>query len=268
MKSSRAISAFERPRAIRRSTSCSRAVRLASSFNGVGRRIRLNCAITLLVTVGDRSTSPAATVRMAAIRGPRPWSRRGGSAAGGHGRLRAPRIQPWTNGRTVAVSGHQSYAAKRAEKSGQLAEAGGSAVSQDLREIMESYGRTWDVDTPGGLVEEVFAPDVVDHSPQPGQPDGIDGIKMGIGLYHAVFPDLHISNDDVIVSGDRGVLRWSATGTHEGDQLGVPATHQTVRLTGIDIVRIADGRVVERWGEANGLEMMQQLQALPGSSAT
>jgi predicted ester cyclase len=133
-------------------------------------------------------------------------------------------------------------------------------VSDELRAIVDNFCRTWDVDAPPGLIEEVYAPDVVDHNPQPGQPAGIEGIKTIIGLYHAVFPDLHVSNDDAIISGDRAVSRWSATGTHEGDQLGVPATHKTVHLTGIDILRIAGGRVVERWGEANGLEMMQQLQ--------
>ena len=134
-------------------------------------------------------------------------------------------------------------------------------MAEDIRAIVDAYCRTWDVDAPDGLIEEVYATDVVDHNPQPGQGAGIDGVKMIIGLYHAVFPDLHLSNDDMLVEGNRGTLRWSATGTHEGDQLGIPATHRSVRLTGIDILTIEHGQVVERWGEANGLEMMQQLGA-------
>ena len=63
-----------------------------------------------------------------------------------------------------------------------------------------------------------------------------------------------------MVEGDRAVLRWSATGTHAGDQLGMPPTNRVVQLTGIDILRIADGKIAERWGETNGLEMMQQIQ--------
>ena len=74
-----------------------------------------------------------------------------------------------------------------------------------------------------------------------------------------MFPDLSVSTDDVVSSGDRLVVRWTATGTHQGDQLGVPATGKRVRLTGIDILRVEEGRVVERWGETNGLEMMQQI---------
>jgi len=134
-------------------------------------------------------------------------------------------------------------------------------MADDIRAIVDAYCRTWDVDAPDDLIDEVYAADVVDHNPQPGQGAGIDGVKMIIGLYHAVFPDLHVSNDDMLIDGKRGTLRWSATGTHEGDQLGVPATHKSVRLTGIDILKIEHGQVVERWGEANGLEMMQQLGA-------
>jgi len=134
-------------------------------------------------------------------------------------------------------------------------------MADDIRAIVDAYCRTWDVDAPDDLIDEVYAADVVDHNPQPGQEAGIDGVKMIIGLYHAVFPDLHVTNDDMLIDGNRGTLRWSATGTHEGDQLGVPATHKSVRLTGIDILKVEHGQVVERWGEANGLEMMQQLGA-------
>jgi len=53
------------------------------------------------------------------------------------------------------------------------------------------------------------------------------------------FPDLHLSNDDIIISGDRAALRWSAP--EPGKEMGFPATHNTVRLTGIDIRRIENG---------------------------
>jgi predicted ester cyclase len=111
---------------------------------------------------------------------------------------------------------------------------------------------------PAGTADRVYAPDVVDHNPLPGQGPGLDGIKQLVAVYHAVFPDLSVSTDDVVSSDDRVAVQWTATGTHQGDQLGVPPTGKQVRLTGIDILRIQDGRVVERWGETNGLEMMQQ----------
>ena len=136
----------------------------------------------------------------------------------------------------------------------------GVAVSGDGRQIAEDYRLLWDVKAPPDLAERIFEPDVIDHNPQPGQTSGIDGIKQIIALYHAVFPDLTLTSDDIVVEGDRVVLRWSATGTHSGDQLGMPPTNRVVQLTGIDILRITDGRIAERWGETNGLEMMQQVQ--------
>ena len=132
-------------------------------------------------------------------------------------------------------------------------------MTQDMNKLAEDYVRVWDVSARAGIADGLYAPDVVDHNPLPGQGPGLDGIKQLVAVYHAVFPDLSVSTDDVVISGDRVVVRWTATGTHQGDQLGVPATGKHVRLTGIDILRIEDGRIVERWGETNGLEMMQQI---------
>jgi steroid delta-isomerase-like uncharacterized protein len=132
-------------------------------------------------------------------------------------------------------------------------------VTENMTRLLEDFARVWDAGSPPGMMDQIFSPDVVDHSPQPGQADGRAGMQQILDLYHAVFPDLRVTTEDVLVSGDRAALRWTATGTHEGDQLGVPATHRTVRLTGIDIVRVEDGRIVEHWGESNALEVMQQL---------
>jgi len=132
-------------------------------------------------------------------------------------------------------------------------------MAQETNQLVQDYVRVWDVTAPDDLADQIFASDVVDHNPAPGQGPGVGGIKQIIAVYHGAFPDLHLSCDDIVGSGDRVAVRWSATGTHDGDQLGVPPTHRDVRLTGIDIVRIQDGRIVERWGEANGLEMMAQI---------
>ncbi|WP_222267548.1 ester cyclase [Modestobacter marinus] len=129
----------------------------------------------------------------------------------------------------------------------------------DVTQLVRDYGRLWDADAPRDLVDRVLAPEVVDHDPQPGQQPGREGLRQVLELYHAVFPDLRLTDDDVLVCADRAVLRWHATGTHEGDQLGIPATHREIRFAGIDIVRIEGGRVVERWGYGNDLQVQQQL---------
>jgi predicted ester cyclase len=132
-------------------------------------------------------------------------------------------------------------------------------MDADLRRIAEDYVRLWDVSAPDGLAESLFDQEVVDHNAQAGQGPGLPGVKQVISLYHDAFPDLTLACEDIVPAGDKVAVRWTATGTHEGDQLGVPATHRKITLTGIDIVRIADGRITERWGEGNGLEMMRQI---------
>lgn len=69
----------------------------------------------------------------------------------------------------------------------------------------------------------------------------------------------------MIGSGNRIVIRWTAVGTHDGELLSIPASGNPVTITGIDILRIADGQIAERWAEDNALELMGQIGAL-GSS--
>lgn len=133
----------------------------------------------------------------------------------------------------------------------------------DSRQLAEDFVRIWNADAPRELVDQIFLADFVDHNPQPGQEkSGTAGVHQVLEVYHAGFPGLRATTDEVIVSGDRAVVRWTATGTHEGDLLGIPATHREVRMTGIDILRVADGLIVEHWGETNALQTMQQLGAI------
>ena len=134
------------------------------------------------------------------------------------------------------------------------------AVTTSLQELVENYVRTWDARSASSLIDEVMAADVVDHQ-SIGPADGVRGVKRDIATYHAAFSDLALTCEDYILGEDRIAVRWSATGTHDGDGLGMPPTHRRVALHGIDILRIAHGRVAERWGEFNGLDMMQQLTA-------
>lgn len=113
--------------------------------------------------------------------------------------------------------------------------------------------------------ETLFAEDFVDHHPAPGQLPGWEGYRNTVLLYHEAFPDLEVWNDDVFASGDRVAIRWTAIGTHEGELLGIPASGNPVTITGIDILRIVDGQIAERWAEDNALELMGQIGAL-GSS--
>jgi len=76
---------------------------------------------------------------------------------------------------------------------------------------------------------------------------------------HGAFPDIKITVDDVIGADDKIVVRWSAAMTHTGDHLGIPATNRQVRITGITIAQIKDGKIIRGWDNWDQLALMQQL---------
>jgi predicted ester cyclase len=109
------------------------------------------------------------------------------------------------------------------------------------------------------VVDELFAPDFRDHTPRPGQGPGREGYKQAITLLRSAFPDLAYTIEDLIAADDKVVLRLSARGTHQGDLMGIPPTGKPVRIVGIVIDRITDGKLVERWGLGDDLDLLDQL---------
>jgi predicted ester cyclase len=112
------------------------------------------------------------------------------------------------------------------------------------------------------LADDLFAPEYVHHFPDE-DIHGPDGVKqMDKGLL-TTFPDWHISTDDVIAEGDKVVVRFTIHGTHEGEGFNISPTGKRVVYTGIDIFRIADGKIVEQWTEVDALGLLQQLGVVP-----
>ena len=75
------------------------------------------------------------------------------------------------------------------------------------------------------------------------------------------FPDIKVTVEDAFGARDQVVLRWSATMTHTGNHLGIPASGKPVRITGMSMVRIRDGKIVVGWDNWDQLAMMQQIGA-------
>ena len=113
------------------------------------------------------------------------------------------------------------------------------------------------------LIDELCSHDLVDHTAPPGLPPGVEGAKQTLGIYLAAFPDLHVTMEDMIAEGDRVVVRWTASGTHKGDLMGIAPTGRRVTVTGIAIDRIAGGKTVEHWEVFDQMGLMQQLGVIP-----
>ena len=95
-----------------------------------------------------------------------------------------------------------------------------------------------------------------------------ENLRQHIAVFEAAFPRYEVIVEDMIAKGDKVVVRGTASGTHQGEFLGIPPTGKTWSITAILIYRIAGGKIVEFWGNADMLTLMQQLGAVtaPGQA--
>lgn len=111
------------------------------------------------------------------------------------------------------------------------------------------------------VVDERFSADYVGHSTP--EIHGPEGGKQFAAMMRSAFPDFHYTVEDEIAEGDRVVHRWTARGTHEGEFQGMPPTGKQVTITGISVYRVANGKLVEGWTDADMLGLLQQLGTVP-----
>ena len=112
------------------------------------------------------------------------------------------------------------------------------------------------------LFEELFADDFVDHTPQPGRSPDKAGAR---DLYHVLrgaFPDFHADIHWQAADGDLVTTYKTYHGTHEGPFFGIAPTGREIQFETVDAMRVRDGQIVEHWGVANLLSLLQQLGAV------
>jgi len=98
----------------------------------------------------------------------------------------------------------------------------------------------------------------------PDAPSGADGLRRAAALFRQALPDWHSDVAQLVAEDDTVAERFRASGTHTGGPLmGVPPTGRTLVLDGINVFRIADGKIVERWGRLDDLGLLRQLGLVP-----
>lgn len=97
--------------------------------------------------------------------------------------------------------------------------------------------------------------------------NGLEAVKQYTAGMHSAFPDFFLRMDDVIAEGDRVAVRWSMGGTHTVPLMtpngSLPPTGKRVTMSGISILRVENGKIVEERVQADMLSMMQQLGVVP-----
>jgi steroid delta-isomerase-like uncharacterized protein len=128
------------------------------------------------------------------------------------------------------------------------------------RSVEEIFSAQGDLD----VADEIYAPNYVGHNPLDSEDvRGPEGAKEQARMYRNAFPDVRLNIEEQIAEGDRVVTRWIGSGTHQGEMMGIAPTGNQIRVDGITISRIQDGKVVEDWELFNALGLMQQLGAVP-----
>ena len=131
---------------------------------------------------------------------------------------------------------------------------------EENKKIVQRYQEIYnsnDLDALGEVVsEDLLTPKIM-----PGIPTGIEGAKAAHRIMLAGFPDYQTVIDDLFAEGDKVAARITMSGTNTGSFMGMPPTGKHVSFTGIYIARIANGKIVEHWGEEDSVSLLQQLGA-------
>ncbi len=112
------------------------------------------------------------------------------------------------------------------------------------------------------VLDELASADYEEHNPLPGQRIGRDGLR---DRYAMVLKGLdpQFTIEDVIAEGDRVVVRWTNSGTHIAEFLGMPPTGKSFSTVGIEIWRVKDAQLAEHWDVVDVLGQLQQLGLIP-----
>lgn len=124
--------------------------------------------------------------------------------------------------------------------------------------VLRVKAQFWNGKDIAGL-DETHHANAIGHDPSFPGPPSYEAYKQSCLMYQVAFPDFHVTMHAVFAEGDKVVTRWTATGTQEGELLGIPASGRQVMFDGITIYRLADGKVAETWWAYDALGVVQQI---------
>jgi steroid delta-isomerase-like uncharacterized protein len=145
----------------------------------------------------------------------------------------------------------------------------GVMTSTRNKQIVEEFITALFTDGDLTAVDRYLDPDFINHDPPlPGAPDGPDGMRQAAELFRQAFPDWRSDVQHMIAEDDLVAEHFVAHGTHHGSVMGETPNGHDVVLRGVNIFRIADGKIVERWGRLDDLGLLQQLGLAQRPGAT
>jgi predicted ester cyclase len=146
--------------------------------------------------------------------------------------------------------------AEKAEVKGGISEEQAKAIVDDVLRVYNEGNLA--------LADDVMSPEYVEHNPDSPEPyKGLDTFKNGLTVTRKAFPDFNLKFDEVYIKGDKMAVTWTLKGTHLGPMAlpggELPPTGKKIQYSGVTLVLIANGKIVESWFYYNLLDMFQQL---------
>lgn len=135
-------------------------------------------------------------------------------------------------------------------------------MSDRPKDVVRRFLSIYDQRNLDGAVE-LLHPDIVVHQPSNPEPKDREWYRQFGAMFHAAFPDGHHSIQAQIEEGDVVATRFTYSGTHREELMGIPPTDRRVAVTAISIDRVVGGRIVEHWFVFDALGLFQQLGAMP-----
>jgi steroid delta-isomerase-like uncharacterized protein len=118
---------------------------------------------------------------------------------------------------------------------------------------------TGDADVIAKTIDDLVHSDAAIRTPLPIGATGVEALKQVWTMLLRVYPDIHLTVEDLIAEGDKVVGRTTVTGTHRGEFMGVAPTGKSITYNEIFIFRFVDGKVAETWGVVDVFAQMRQL---------
>jgi steroid delta-isomerase-like uncharacterized protein len=134
--------------------------------------------------------------------------------------------------------------------------SGASENELTVRRLIKEGFNEGNLDT----LDALTSPDLVEHQDfGPSHAPGAAGVKAVVSSLRRAFSDFQLVIDDLVVDGDTVWLRMTATGVNDGSFMGHPATGRPFQIQVFDVIRLADGQMVEHWGVPDRLAALLQL---------
>jgi steroid delta-isomerase-like uncharacterized protein len=133
----------------------------------------------------------------------------------------------------------------------------------DTKTMLERVAQLWNGADPRGA-NELYADDCMYRSTAMTEPlKGRSALMDYIGRIRKAFPDLRLTVEEMLAEGDKAAVRWTWTGTHKGEWGGVAPTNRKVNQTGLSMMRMRAGKIVDEFVAADRYSVMHQLGVMP-----